>query len=213
MTRILIADDHKIMAEGLETLISNVPDFEVVGKACNGEEVLRFLRLNEVDLVIMDVSMPELDGLITTQKVKEIYGSKVKVLILTMHDMEGFIKEAIEAGTDGYILKNTGADEMIKAISEIVAGGTYFAQNVIQKITKKMSVVGETEGVELSDKEKKILPLLCDGLTPKLIGEQLNYSEHTIVTYKRSLFTKFEVHTVQELVKKAILKGYIRHFE
>jgi len=213
MIRILIADDHKMMVEGLVTIISSVPEFEVVGNVSDGEEVLRFLRLKETDLVIMDVSMPELDGLLTTKKLKEIYGNKVKVLILTMHDMEGFIKEAIEAGTDGYILKNTGADELIKAISEIAEGGTYFAQNVIKKIAKKMSAVGETEGVELSDKEKKILPLLCDGLTPKQIGEQINYSEHTIVTYKRSLFAKFEVHTVQELVKKAIFMGYIRSYK
>lgn len=211
MTKILIADDHKMMVEGLTSIISDANDFEVVGKAYNGEEVLQFLRLNDdVDLVVMDIDMPELNGLITTKKIKETYGEKIKVLILSMHDMEGYIKDALEAGTDGYILKNTGPDELLEALSELANGETYFAQKIIQKVARKMSSVGDTKGIELSDKEKKILPLLCDGLTTKKIGMQLTYSEHTIVTHKRTLFTKFEVHTVQELVKQAFLKGYIR---
>jgi len=210
MTKILIADDHKMMVEGLASIINENNNFEVVGKAYNGEEVLQFLRLNDVDIVVMDIDMPELNGLITTKKIKETYGEKIKVLILSMHDMEGYIKDALEAGTDGYILKNTGPDELLLAISELASGETYFAQKIIQKVARKMSSVGDSKGIELSDKEKNILPLLCDGLTTKKIGEQLSYSEHTIVTHKRTLFTKFEVHTVQELVKQAFLKGFIR---
>ena len=210
MIRVLIADDHEIMVEGLTSIVEDMDNITVVGKAFNGEEVLRFLRLNEVDIVIMDIGMPVLNGIDTTKEIKNVYNVKVKVLILSMHDSDGYIEDAVKAGVDGYILKNTAPDEMFFAIQELANGRTYYNQQVISKLTRSMGSIEDLKGIKLSEREREILPLICQGLKPKDIGDRLSSSKHTIVTYKRSLFNKFTVSTLEELVKKAVLKGFVR---
>lgn len=209
MTQLIIADDHKMIAEGIASLLHDVPDINIVYTAANGEEVISFLNNNEADLVLMDINMPKMDGLQTTEVIKERF-EKVKVLIISMHNKEGYVKGAVEAGADGYILKNTGKKELLLAMEYIMDGKTYYAQEVTQTLVKKMRLTGETEGIDLSDREKEILELLSDGLTSSEIADKIALGISTVQTYRRNLLHKFEAKNVSELIKKSVSEGYVR---
>jgi len=207
MIKILLADDHQMIREGLSALLSDAEDIQIVGTASNGKEVLEYLKSSETDLILMDINMPQLDGIQTTKKIKKQY-PKVKVLILSMHNKEGYIKNAIEVGAKGYILKNTGKKELLLAIDRIMEGNTYFSQEVTETLVSNIRV-GHSEGISLSKKEKDILELLSDGFTTAEISEKLVASQHTIETYRRNLLLKFDARNVSELIKISMKEGFI----
>jgi len=206
--RVIIADDHRIVCTGLQSLFSVENGFQTVSLACNGMEVINFLKKETADLVIMDINMPLLDGIEATKIIKKDY-PEVKVLILSMHDKEGYIKNAIQAGADGYILKNAEGEELLNAAMQIMEGGTYFSQEVTATLIKRMRLYGESEGIVLSEKEKAILRLISDGFTSVQIAEKLFVSRHTIETYRKNLLLKFEAKNVSELVKIAVTEGFV----
>lgn len=208
MTRIIIADDHQMIVEGLASLLNDVPEIDIVGSAANGEEVLKIIKNNVADLILMDINMPKLNGIDTTLEIKKNY-KEIKILIVSMHNKEGFVKNAIEAGADGYILKNTGKAELLLAIDYIMNGKTYYAQDVTQTLVTKMRTNGDLEGFSLSTKEKQILQLLANGKTSQEIAVEIVSSEHTINTYRKNLLVKFDAKNVPELIKKSIWEGYI----
>lgn len=208
MTKIIIADDHQMIVEGLASLLEDVPDIEIVLFASNGKEVLKYLNKHKVDLILMDINMPVLNGIETTIKVKEDH-SEVKVLVISMHSKEGYVKNAIEAGADGYILKNTGAEELMLAIEYIMNGKTYYSQEVTQRLVSRMRTIDDPEGITLSPKEKEILKLLANGQTSHEIAIQTASSEHTINTYRKNLLVKFNAKNVSQLIKKVVSEGYI----
>ena len=207
--RVVIADDHRIVSTGLKSIFSKEHGFETVLLACNGVEVINFLKRNSTDMVLMDINMPLLDGIETTKIVKKDYPD-VKVLILSMHDREGYIKSAIQAGADGYILKSAEGGELLKAATQIMVGNTYFSQEVTATLIKRMRLYGESEGIVLTEKEKATLRLISDGYTSLQIAEKLFVSRHTIETYRKNLLLKFEAKNVSELVKIAITEGFIQ---
>jgi len=207
MTKIILADDHQMIREGLSALMSDVDNIEIVMTASNGKEVLDFLKKQTADLILMDINMPELDGIQATKKIKKLY-PKVKVLILSMHNKEGFVKNAIEVGADGYILKNTGKKELLLAIDHIISGNTYFSQEVTHTLISNMRS-GNADGVTLSSKEKDVLEMLSDGFTTTEIAQELVSSQHTIETYRRNLLLKFDAKNVSELIKISMKEGFI----
>ncbi|MDH5397049.1 MAG: response regulator transcription factor [Cyclobacteriaceae bacterium] len=207
--KIIIADDHKIVCEGLVSLFSTYSEYEIVKIASNGQEVIDYVKQNPTDIVVMDIKMPILDGIETTKIIKQHF-QHVKVVILSMHGQEGFIKNSIQAGADGYVLKNRGQEELIKAINHICDGNTYFSQEVTSRVIKKMRQYGEIEGIDLSDREIQIMQLLSDGFTSEQIGEIIFASTHTINTYRKNLLLKFDAKNVTELIKKALKEGYIK---
>jgi DNA-binding NarL/FixJ family response regulator len=207
MTKIILADDHQMIREGMSALLSDVDNIEIVATASNGKEVLEYLKKESANLVLMDINMPELDGLQTTKKISKQY-PKVKVLILSMHNKEGYIKNAIEVGASGYILKNTGKKELLLAIDHINTGGTYFSQDVTNTLVNNMRA-GHSDGVTLTTKEKAVLELLSDGFTTVEIAEKVVASQHTIETYRRNLLLKFEAKNVSELIKISMKEGFI----
>jgi DNA-binding NarL/FixJ family response regulator len=207
MTRIILADDHQMIREGISALLSNTAGIEIVRTASDGKEVLSALRGREVDLVLMDINMPELDGIQTTKAIKKTH-KNVKVLILSMHNKEGFIKNAIEVGADGYILKNTGKSELLLAIERIMSGNTYFSQAVTETLVNNMRV-GRSDGVTLTKREKDILELLSNGHTTAEIADKLVASQHTIETYRRNLLLKFSAKNVSEMIKISMKEGFI----
>ncbi len=207
MTRIVLADDHQMIREGLSALLKDTEDITIVKAASDGKEVLSYLKKESADLILMDINMPELDGIQTTKAIKKLY-KDVKVLILSMHNKEGFVRNAIEAGADGYILKNTGKKELLLAIDYITNGGTHFSQDVTHTLVNKMRD-GYTEGITLSAKEKDILELLSNGHTTSEIAEKLVSSQHTIETYRRNLLLKFKAKNVSELIKISLMEGFI----
>ena len=206
--RIVLADDHKALSDGLVAFFDTHDHIEIVGVAHTGEDALTRIGKEEPDLVIMDINMPVLDGIETTKIVKEKYPD-VKVLILSMHNREGYIKNAIKAGADGYIFKNSNHQEVLTAAENILRGGTYFSQEATSALISKMRFYGDDEGITISEREKEILTHLSDGYTAKQIADMMFVSKHTIDTYRKNLIIKFEAKNVSELVKKALLDGYI----
>ncbi len=207
--KIIIADDHEILANGIASMLSKNSEFEICGTATNGREVMNMLKVKKVDLVILDMNMPELNGIETTIELKEKH-PEVKVLILSMFDREGYIQNALDVGVDGYVLKNVNEREIDSAIYRIMAGKTYFSQDVMEKMANKMRVYGETEGgVKLSDIERKILQCISEGDTSDEIAVKLDTSTHSIMSYRKMLLQKFEAKNVSHLIKVAFERGYL----
>ena len=206
---VVIVEDHELMRDGIRSSIEADQRFEVVGEAADGEEAVELVNRLCPDVVIMDINMPVMDGLEATRVVKEHF-PEVKVLIMSMHDKEGYIQNALEAGADGYILKNTSQDEMERALIRISEGGNYFSQDVSTKMAMKMVKKTEEEKIiKLSRVEKQVLSLLSEGKTSDEISVTLGTSSHTIRSYRRNLMVKFNAKNVTQLIAMAIKKGYI----
>jgi two-component system nitrate/nitrite response regulator NarL len=207
--KLLIADDHEILASGMSSILSNKKELKILGTVSNGQEVLDYLAKNEVDVVIMDLNMPVLNGIEATEIIKKSF-PKTKVLILSMFDREGYIQNALDVGVDGYVLKNVSEEEIVSAVKRIMEGKTYFSQDVMAKMAMKMRVYGESEGgIKLTDTERKILQYLSEGDTSGEISEKLDLASNTIASYRKLLLQKFEAKNVSHMVKMAYEKGYL----
>jgi len=207
--KLLIADDHEILASGMSSILSKQEELSILGTVTNGQEVLDFLAKNAVDVVIMDLNMPVLNGIEATEIIKKRF-PETKVLILSMFDREGYIQNALDVGVDGYVLKNVSETEIISAVKRIMEGKTYFSQDVMAKMAMKMRVYGESEGgVKLTDTERKILQYLSEGDTSGEISDKLDLSPNSINSYRKLLLQKFEAKNVSHMVKMAYEKGYL----
>ncbi|GAA5040051.1 DNA-binding response regulator [Marivirga lumbricoides] len=207
--KLIIADDHEILANGIASMLGKNPEFKICGTATNGREVLDMLKQQPVDLVILDMNMPKLNGIETTIEIKDKF-PETKVLILSMFDREGYIQNALDVGVDGYVLKNVNEKEIDSAIYRIMNGKTYFSQDVMEKMANKMRVYGETEGgVKLSDVERKILQFISEGDTSDEIAVKLETSTHSVMSYRKMLLQKFEAKNVSHLIKVAFERGYL----
>ena len=199
--RILLADDHKIVREGLRTLINSQPDMQVVGEAANGKEVLVKARELKPDVVVMDLSMPELNGLQATERLKAEH-PKMKVVALTAHEDESYLRQLCKVGAAGYVLKRSAGDELVKAIGTVAKGGVHFEATLASKaLASQMTgspVKGESRASELSEREKEVLITLAWGYSNKEIAGRLNLSVKTVETYKLrigekpSLFDRYQ---------------------
>ncbi|MEM6722000.1 MAG: response regulator transcription factor [Bacteroidota bacterium] len=208
MIKIILADDHIIFLQGIASLMGIVDDIEIVGLAENGKEVLDLLTSKEVDIVVSDFSMPVMNGLEVTKIIKNRF-PKVKVLILTMHNHLRIIKGIIEAGADGYILKNKGQEELINAIRVIFNGGNHFGEDVTRALinsTRSNQVEGE---IHLTKREKEVLKLIALGDSSKIISEKLMIATTTVNTHRKNLVEKVGVRNSKELIRFAIEKGYV----
>lgn len=205
--RILIADDHKMFRDGIIALLKEEKEIEISGEAREGREVLDFLKDNPVDLVLMDVHMPEMNGIEATQKIKERY-PKVEILGLTMSDEENHIIKMVEAGALGYIIKNTGRKELITAIKTIASGDSYFSKEVSQTIfnqltEEKRGKSKKETGVPLTQREIDVLKLIAEEMTNLEIAEKLFISARTVDTHRRNLLQKLGVKNTAGLVRYA----------
>ena len=211
MVKILIADDHQMMIEGWRSILKNEEYIKVVGEVRSGQEIAEFLKRNEVDLLVTDIDMGSNadDGLQTIKLLREQEYS-LPILVVSMHAEIGFIQEAIEFGANGYVLKSNSTDEMIKAIREIASGKSYFSQEVLRKLTGRMRRQNESELINLTPREKDVLPLLCKGFSSKKIADELMISHNTVSTYRKKIYLKFDINNISELINKARLLGYIK---
>lgn len=212
MTRLLIVDDHQMVMEGWMSLLKNEEEFEVVGHITSGKYVLKFLSSHQVDLIIMDIAMGTLedDGLEAIRNVRKEFGNAIKTLVVSMHNEIGHIQEAIESGTNGYILKTSSVDDLLYAMRRIMSGKSYYSQEVTEQVATKMRLAGEMSGIQLTKREKVALPLFCNGFTVKQVGVKMGVSENTVNSFKKRIFIKFEVHKVSELINKARELGFAR---
>ena len=207
MINILIADDHEIVVEGLRSLLENEKEINIIGEASNGEEVLPILQNNSINVAVLDINMPKMDGIDLTKFIKSNH-LDVKILILTMHNEIGFIRRIIEAGAHGYILKNKGKEELVKAIHALHNGNEYLGEEVTKTLfssIRNSNVYGE---IKFTKREKEVLKLIADGNTTKDITKILPIAATTIETYRRNLIEKTGVKNSKGLVKFAVENGY-----
>ncbi len=209
MIKVLLIDDHKLIIDGLTALLSNVPDIRVVSSAKNGREALAIMKLVDVDLVLIDIDMPVLNGFETTQIIKKEYGN-TKVIILSMHSESGMIKELIEIGADGYLLKNSSKDELVGAIVKVMQGERYFSPDVTMSLAEvKPEKQTNLPDIYLTKREIEIIKYIAEGYTNKEIGERLFISHRTVDTHRTNLMRKLEINNLAGIVNYAIKSGLL----
>jgi DNA-binding NarL/FixJ family response regulator len=194
--RILIADDHGIVREGLCSLLRKQPEMEIVGEATDGRKALGLVRELMPDVVVMDITMPNLNGVdATRQIIREL--PKVKVIALSMHSSNVFVADMIKAGASGYILKDSLFDELVEAIQVVYNGGIYLSPDVVSVVV----------GDYLTGREREVLQLIGEGKNTKQIAKQLHVSTKAIEANRRKIMDKLHTHSVADLVRWAILGG------
>jgi DNA-binding NarL/FixJ family response regulator len=204
--RIVIADDHPIFRAGLQGLLSAQEDFQVVGEAANGKEAVAVVRHASPDVLLVDLQMPELDGVSAIREIRRI-APGTRILVLTTYDSDGDILRAVEAGATGYLLKDTPREELFKAIRATAHGDSVLSPSVASKL------IGRARGpVErsLSAREIEVLTLVARGISNKIIGKDLRISEATVKTHLLHIFAKLGVDDRTAAVTAAIEKGVLR---
>jgi DNA-binding NarL/FixJ family response regulator len=206
--KIILADDHRIMREGLRVLLEKESDMEVVAEADNGQRTVQLARELSPDVVIMDITMPDLNGIeATRQVIHEVPGTKV--VALSMHSDEQFVAGMLGAGALGYVLKDCAIEELCSAVRAVIANQTYLSPAISEVVVKDyLSRLSKNKLVpELSKREGEVLQLVAEGKTSKEIAAILNLSAKTISTYRRQIMHKLDIHSVAELTKYAIRRG------
>lgn len=208
----MIADDHQMFVDGVKAILLQIENLEVIGEANDGEALLKLIAVNPPDVVLMDMNMPELNGLETTKIMVERYPA-VKVIMLTMHDSSDYIQRLIKAGANGYVLKNTGKEELKLAIETVHAGDSYYSKEVTQRImdamNRKKEVQTNVMNVELTEREMDVLKLIAAEMTTNEIADKLCISSHTVETHRKNLISKLQVRNSMGLVKYAMEMGYV----
>ena len=207
--RILLADDHQIVREGLGFLIGAQSDMEVVAEAQDGRMALQLVEEHRPDVAIMDVGMPQLNGVEATRQIATEF-PQVKVIALSMHDDRRFVSGMLRAGASGYLLKNCASDELIQAIRTVVANQTYLSPAITGIVVE--DYVRQAEEIEppvLTDREREVLQLLAEGLSTKEIAGRLHVSPKTVATHRQNIMNKLELHSIAELTQYAISAGLI----
>ncbi len=205
-TRILIADDHKILRELLVSYLEQKETFEVVGEAADGHEALKEAIRLLPDVVILDISLPMLNGLDVAMKLKS-EAPGIKVIILTMHKSEEFVRKAFEAGVAVYLLKENAPEELLQAIEVVVQGGAYISNKITSMVISGF-LAGQSkkqdDADQISTREREILQLLAEGYSNKEIAETLNLSLNTVETHRFNIMRKLGLHSIVDLVLYAI---------
>ena len=209
-TRILLVDDHAIIRQGLSSLLEKQPDIEVVGSVEDGRQAVDTVRQLTPDLVIMDISMPNLNGIDAARKItEEING--VKIIALSIHSSRRFVAEMLKAGASGYILKDCLFDELMEAIKTVLSGSIYLSPKitgvVIDDYVQRLSKQYQSNGPTLSDREREVLQLLSEGKSTKQIALQIHVSTKTIESNRRNIMDKLKINSVAELTKYAVREG------
>ncbi|MDA3928636.1 MAG: response regulator transcription factor [Prolixibacteraceae bacterium] len=201
--RIFIVEDHDMFREGIKYVLGSNPDFEIVGEASNGVEFLAQIDQKLPDVVLMDIDMPIMNGIEATSKAIERYPN-LNVITLSMYGDHGHYTKMIDAGAKGFVLKNSGVNQLSDAVKEVASGNVYFSQellvNIIRNENAKSKSDSMVEGLDISDREMEVLRLICQGLTNKLIAEKLFISIKTVEGHKSKLMLKTETNNTVSLV-------------
>ncbi len=211
MTKVLIADDHAIVRAGLRALIGAEKGFELVGEASGGYEAISLVEKTLPDVIVLDLSMPDLDGISVTKNIRPRF-PELKILVLTLHEDEALLKEAIKVGAAGYILKRAAEAELISAIQTILRGDLYVDPSMVRALLgepKKSPSIQSTSNEALTSREKEILKLIVEGYTNRQIGENLSISIRTVEGHRANISDKLGLHSRVELVRYAREHGMI----
>ena len=209
--KILLAEDHRILREGLKRLIAEHPNMEVVGEADNGITAWQKAKELEPDVVLMDISMPRLNGAEATVKIRELCPN-VKVIALTGHRASAYLNEVLKAGASGYVLKQAAIDELIDAIQTVAKGGSYIdrasRESLLNSPLDDRVIKGEAQGKPLSQREIQVLSLVANGYTNKEIANELSISVKTVETHKANCMQKLDLKSRAEIVDYARFRGW-----
>jgi len=211
--RILIAEDHQTVREGVKLLVGAQPDMEVVGEAGDGDAAIKEAGRLKPDILLMDISMPTLNGLKATKRLRS-QNPLLKILILTRHTDDGYLQQLIGAGANGYVLKQSAPTELINALRTIGAGNSYLDPSLTRKVmggyvNRATSLRGEGKG-ELTDRESEVLRLIAFGYSNKEIGTRLDLSVKTIEAHKANAMRKLGISSRIDIVRYAILQGWLQ---
>ena len=208
--RILLVDDHKIVRDGLRSLIEKDQDTEVVGEAADGRAAVQQVRDLSPDVVIMDIAMPDLNGIEATRQILA-ERPEIKIVALSMHSDSRFIAEMLRSGALGYLLKNCAFEELTKAIHSVVDDQTYLSSGIAEVVTKeyvrRLTETEMTAPTILSDREREVLQLLAEGKSTKEVASCLHVSIKTIETHRRQIMRKLNINSLAELIKYAVREG------
>ncbi len=207
--KILLADDHKLIREGIGLLLKDIPNIVIVGEATNGKEAVEKANELKPDLILMDVQMPEMDGLEATRRVKE-NNPMTRVIILTVFGEEELVKEAVRSGAEGYILKDVSRGELIRAIQEVSEGKAHIHPKVARSIFEGYLTLTSIKKKGLTEREREILNLMSQGKTNKEIASELSLSIETIKTHIRNIFEKLEAVDRAQAVAIALRKHLLQ---
>ena len=211
--RILLADDHNVLREGMRLLLERQPGFEVVGEASDGRETIVLVEELQPDVVIMDIAMPNLNGIEATRRITE-RSPRVGVVILSMHHDESYVIRSLKAGARAYILKDALKTELVAAIQAVAQGRSFFSPKVSQILQEDYFQALGRKGSDdtydlLTDREHEILQLIAEGKTNKEVANLLHLSLHTVDTHRTHILQKLNLHSVPELILYAVRKGII----
>lgn len=210
--RVLLADDHEIFRDGLRTLIEKEAGMEVVAEAENGRKTIKLAEKLTPDVIIMDITMPDLNGIEATRRIIT-EKPNVKVIALSMHSDRRFVLGMLEAGATGYLLKDCAFGELASAIRQVTAGNSYLSPKIADVVVKeylnKSSQSTTGGGAKLTSREREILQLLAEGLATREIAAHINLSIKTIETHRRNIMEKLNMRSVAELTKYAVREGLV----
>jgi DNA-binding NarL/FixJ family response regulator len=210
MIRIILADDHKIVRDGLRRVLEEQSDMQIVGESDNGRSTVKLVEGSSPHVVVMDVNMPDLNGIEATRQITSHFPN-VRVIGLSMYAEDRFVSEMLTAGASGYLPKKSAASELVTAIRAAVKGQTYLspevAGGVVEHHVRTSDPSKDTAFSMLSDREREVLQLLAEGLSVKEIADQLSVSVNTVHTHRQHIMNKLNLHSVAELTKYAIREG------
>jgi DNA-binding NarL/FixJ family response regulator len=201
--KVLIADDHEILRFGISTFLSSAESIEVVGEASSGEECVELFKEKKPDVCVLDISMPGMNGIETTKAIREI-DPEVKVLILSMHIDKAILDQVLEAGINGYLLKDTEKTELLHGIESIAKGQQVFSDPIQNLITKSYLNGGRTPHDSITSRELEVLQLIVEGYSSKLIADKLNISPRTVDTHRGNIMQKLNIPNAAGLVRYAM---------
>lgn len=204
----VIVDDHQLILDGIKALLKEEESVNIVGEASNGKEAIDIIDLLETDVVLLDIDMPVMDGIETSKILHQKYPN-LAIIILSMHAEKGLIKNLVEIGVKGYLLKNSSRAEILKALNEVMEGNSYFSPEVTLSLLNKSSENRTRQSeIILTDREEEVLRLIASGFTNKEIAEKLFISHRTVDTHRTNLMKKLDVNNLAGLVSYAIKHGF-----
>ncbi|MGE4445807.1 MAG: response regulator [Synergistaceae bacterium] len=212
MIRILLADDHVLFREGLKSLLTKESDMDLVGLASNGEEAVKMADSLKPDVILMDVTMPNINGIQATERIMSNHDD-ISIIALSMHSDKRYIVESLKAGSRGYLLKESSLQTVLQAIKSVMAGNIYLSSKactvIVEDYLKLINNLNESASPLLSPREREVLVLLVKGHNSKQIADVLTISKNTVDTHRRRILDKLGCESVAELTKYAIREGFL----
>lgn len=209
--KLIIADDHEIFRKGLRNVLSRLKYVDIVGEATNGKEVVDMVKKKNVDIILMDIEMPEMNGIETTRRILTIKPD-MKIVALTMFNDEQYIQDMLNAGAKGFLLKNITKQILDKAIRTIAEGNNYYSDELFSFFTRKVAGEKSSKDIELklTNREKEILQLICEGLNNEEIADKLAISERTVIGHKSNLLAKTNCKSTPSLISYSIKNQLVK---